>query len=399
MSLLESASLILTPNGYKSGKLYSIVPSSGNGDFTFTRATSASRTNSSGLIENVLTGVPRLDYSGSTPSILLEPQRTNLLRYSNEFNNGVYSNTQTTLTSNFAISPDGTQNAYRATSTGTDPIIQQEITSNLGRTYNLSVYAKGIGNTIGKTCKFFLIRDSYAENTSANFTLTSEWKRFDATLTLLTQPTTNAYWRVDLPDSSAVSGDQVLLYGAQLESGSYATSYIPTVASTVTRNVDVISKTGISTLIGQTEGTLYTEVAPMTTNPDSVTPILYILSADSTNRLMLYLNDNGGTLIYVLQIVKDGSAAYESDLIPITNTNFTKLALRYKVGEISLWKDGVKTFTYTDPTYTAFPFASQFEQYVTVGGYGPSVIGTKLKGLQFYKTALTDAQCIALTTL
>ena len=80
MSLFESASLVITPNGTKASKLYSIKPTDGSGDLTVTRATTATRVNSAGLIETVSANVPRLDYSnGSCPSILVEPQRTNLV--------------------------------------------------------------------------------------------------------------------------------------------------------------------------------------------------------------------------------------------------------------------------------------------------------------------------------
>ena len=79
MSLLTQASLVLTPTAYKANKLYSVVPSNGNGDMVTTRATTATRVNSSGLVENVATGIPRLDYSDGTASLLLEPQRTNRL--------------------------------------------------------------------------------------------------------------------------------------------------------------------------------------------------------------------------------------------------------------------------------------------------------------------------------
>ena len=79
-TLLQTASLLLVPSGYKSGKVYSQIPTNGNGDLTWTRASTANRTNSSGNIELVATGVPRLDYpQGSCPALLLEPQRTNLV--------------------------------------------------------------------------------------------------------------------------------------------------------------------------------------------------------------------------------------------------------------------------------------------------------------------------------
>ena len=78
--LLQTASLLLIPSGYKATKLYSEIPTNGNGDFTWARTSTANRTNSSGNLELMATGVPRLDYSfGSCPSVLLEPQRTNLV--------------------------------------------------------------------------------------------------------------------------------------------------------------------------------------------------------------------------------------------------------------------------------------------------------------------------------
>jgi hypothetical protein len=123
MSLLTQASLITTPNAYKggasSGKLYSIVPTNGNGDMTFTRATSATnpatRDNSSGLIELVGNNVPRLEYdvAGGCPSILLEPQRTNSLSYSEQFNDTSWSKNNSTIQADVTISPDGTQDADR----------------------------------------------------------------------------------------------------------------------------------------------------------------------------------------------------------------------------------------------------------------------------------------------
>jgi hypothetical protein len=88
MALLNSASLVVTPNGYKAGTLYSVIPNTTLGDMTVVRATTATRVNSAGLIESVANNVPRLDYlNASCPSLLLEPQRTNLQVYSEDFSN------------------------------------------------------------------------------------------------------------------------------------------------------------------------------------------------------------------------------------------------------------------------------------------------------------------------
>ena len=89
MSVKDNASIALIPSGYKSGKLYSVIPESGNGDFTHSRSnTTATRVGASGLIENVSSNVPRLDYPlidgvvQDCPALLLEPSRTNTITYS-----------------------------------------------------------------------------------------------------------------------------------------------------------------------------------------------------------------------------------------------------------------------------------------------------------------------------
>ena len=71
-------SIAMIPSGYKANKLYSVLPTNGDGDFTTTRNTVATRVNENGLIEEVASNVPRLDYSdGGCPSLLLEPTSTN----------------------------------------------------------------------------------------------------------------------------------------------------------------------------------------------------------------------------------------------------------------------------------------------------------------------------------
>ena len=118
MSIYEKAGIALVPSGYKASKLYSTLPKNGVGDFDFTRATTATRVNSDGLIESVGSNEPRLDYPivngvvQATPSLLLEPTRTNFAIYSEDFSNGAWVKADgITINSNATISPNGTLNA------------------------------------------------------------------------------------------------------------------------------------------------------------------------------------------------------------------------------------------------------------------------------------------------
>ena len=97
--------LALIPSGVKAGKLYSVLPTNGDGDFTTTRNTVATRVNENGLIEEVASNVPRLDYSdGTCPSLLLEPTATNLIVYSELFSDASWTKAGSSVVSGF-VSP------------------------------------------------------------------------------------------------------------------------------------------------------------------------------------------------------------------------------------------------------------------------------------------------------
>lgn len=145
MSLLDTASLVVTPNGTKASKLYSVVPSSGAGDLSVTRATTATRVNSSGLIESVASNVPRLDYTnGSCPSILVEPQRTNLTLYSEQFDNSDWSKGNITITANAINSPSGILNADKIVenTANSGHYVETVIPTTSGQLYTATVYLK-----------------------------------------------------------------------------------------------------------------------------------------------------------------------------------------------------------------------------------------------------------------
>ena len=430
MSLLESASLILTPNGYKSGKLYSIVPSSGNGDLTFTRATSASRTNSSGLIENVLTGVPRLDYSGSIPSILLEPQRTNLNTYSSTFTNWNKISV-TPILNSIILSPNGTADSYKISrdSESVNSYISKPSTSTSNTIFTATIYAK-----LGDVSTNFGLRLQGAypnrgdalfnlqtgaligvanggTNTDTSSTIKSVgngWYRCSVTTTFATS-ITNLTTVISPTAVTSISGFEQLdgalsncyVWGSQMEVGSYATSYIPTTTSAVTRNLDDISKTGVSTdILNPLEGTFYVEISALAN--DLTARIISINDGTDWNNIQIQFSSVSNTIRLDTygQTGPTTSTNFRSAVTVSNTTTFHKCLIKWGAGGIFGYVDGVKyTLGYAAGTVggSGIPTALNridFRQY-----YGGNPFYGKCKGMQIYKTALTDAECASLTTL
>ncbi len=294
---MPTPSLLIVPARFKSGKLYSQLPTSGAGDFTVTRATNATRVNASGLIESVASGIPRLDYfaSGGTvgcPALLVEPAATNTLSGSVSLDTG-WTITADTIVTSGIISPSGSTNATLFQATNTASRVRQTATLASGSTYTFSCFGKFGALSSGFSlnvfdenaasygsgvCQAFNLNEGTlgaSGTTGAGFTLQSVgmenygsgWYRCRMTVLMGYTPTTpRVGFRVGTQISNgrplSVPSGTVNAWGAQLETGSVATSYIPTTTAAVTRNADAIRVSGaVSGSIGQTVGTIYCEFA------------------------------------------------------------------------------------------------------------------------------------------
>jgi hypothetical protein len=419
----DLASLVLVPSGYKSGKVYSQKPQTTDGQLAFTRASTATRVNASGLIESVATGVPRLDYLNSTcPKLLLEPQRSNLVTYSQEFDNAAWAKTNVSVTANSAASPDGTTNAEKLVDTATlsGHFVQQTIS--ITGVHTFSVFAKAAERSVitlqvqevSTPANFALIyynvstgqleAGEFSTSLSAGKieAMGNGWYKCIITYT----PITAGNHNVRVFVAKNVSGnkvdyvgngtDGVLIYGCQLEAGAYATSYIPTTTAAVTRVADLTSKTGITSLIGQTEGTLFVE----TTYNGAVNTGLF-------NRLITISNGLDNNLITVsknastteLYLYAQTAAGVQVNSNAIANTNLVgthKIALAYKANDYVLYVDGVQRFT---DTSAEVPACSQLNIGNIPFFAGGDELGGGVNQALLFKTRLTNAQLAELTAL
>ena len=391
----------------------------------FSRNGSATRVNEQGLIETTSANISRIDYSDSStePSLLLEPQSTNLLPYSEDATNWSTQNNSVLATSNQAVSPDGTLNA--------DKLIPASgsVTSNGGRylsfastastDYSVSIFVKQaeyryVTFSYGSTAAYgfhFDLQDGVIiqELSNAQYTsisrevesFTNGWYRLKISLTdSISQPTRFISVRPanELPtainNNYATTGDGtsgIYVWGFQIEQGSYATSYIPTSGSAVTRNQEICNNSGTVNDFNSEEGVLYAEIAALV-GPTTGNRHLTISDGTNNNRLYFYYRSIGGFAFASFV----GGVLQANITFGGTITNNSKVACVWKENDYSLWVDGVEigtdtsasvwssgtlnTLNFAEPNGTVSPF------------YG------KTKNIQVFNYVLTDEELQTLTT-
>jgi hypothetical protein len=374
-------------------------------------ATSVIETTTAAASAGILGDMPRLDYSGgaSCPSLLLEPSRTNLFTQSEYF--GAWSLSNATLTANGVESPEGVVNGYKLnenTTNSTHRITQTSFVT-AGQGYTQSVFAKGDGS--GRYLRMFRGSGTY---NFAVFNLTSGeivsqggsnlistnieaypngWYKCSITFTA---QFSNIASYIGLQNGSldSYAGDGtsgIYIYGAQLESGSYPTSYVPTYGSATARAQEG-AQVCVSNLIGQTEGTLFAEVDSFGVG-EVANRILGVSNGTSAERIIMLTRSNG------FRFIVTNSSSNNVDYTNYTTTNGVhKLAMTYDANEVRIFVDGVKVTTDSSVTLPSSLNSAHIGKAEINHNYGNN-FGGNIKQALVFDSALTDAECISLTTL
>ena len=361
--------------------------------FNFERDSIATRVNKEGLIEVVGNDIPRIDYTDSIEGVLLlENSSTNLFEYSEDFSNSYWSKIGSgsgiapIVTAEYAISPDGTQNATRVQfdavgSTNSDRSgLVRNFAFTTGQTYSISCWVKSTNET-NQIIQFRLAGSNNSEEQIA----TSEWKLYTATFTATASVTDN--FGMQIRGINSVNESDILIYGMQLELSNHPTSYIPTSGSTVPRAAETCNGSGNSEVFNDSEGVLFANVKYLT-ETDSFNRSITISDNTINNRLQITLLTNGKLLV----LYEDNSG---NQTIQTTNnlTQFNKVALSYGSNSLRFYLNGIEIgnilgdFSSINSLQTL-----RFDNTISEDFYG------KTKEIGYYDTALTDEELEYMTS-
>jgi hypothetical protein len=335
-----------------------------------------------------------------------------LAQYSEEFDNAYWEKLNSTVTANAAVSPDGYTNADKLIDDSTNSVhrIRRSFTILSNTTYIFSVFLKkaeldyaivssggsaltGSGGSGADKIASINLNNGNIVTNNYNINVVefgNGWYRVSISLTTDSDGGTFSPYILTSEDGInreyVGSGKGIYLYGAQLELGSYATSYIPTLGSSVTRLADAASKTGISSLIGQSEGVVYLETGDIQNNAATGPEVWYFeMRKDQNNSFGLA--SAGGTpqpIRFVTKIA--GTVVTEGEPASFANS---KIAIKYTSTQFKVFRNGSLVLT-TNKNIGGY-VDIEFMENASVN------LLMILKQFFIFPTALSDTQCIQLT--
>jgi hypothetical protein len=343
--------------------------------FNYTGAGKGTRVNKEGLIEVVENDRPRIDYTDSEDGVfLLEKAATNKIAYSEDFSE-LSTGGNMTIESGF-LAPDGTLNARKITCTDNTGLISVGgVLANDTRT----IYAKTVSGT--GTAQLL----SHNSNTNNVFTITEEWQRFELNST---PSVASNFYVIDFRDT-AQTLTEVILWGAQSEANTHATSYIPTQGTIQTRVQETASGSGNSEVFNDSQGILYANIAALA--DDGTNRVLTLSNGGYSNSIRIQYYTTSNQLEF--RVVSSGSAVVLQRFTISDVTLFNKILVKYKLNDFAMWVNGFEVLTDTSGATPVGLNEVRFDD-----GDGNVPFYGKTKEISYYDEILTDLELETLTS-
>jgi hypothetical protein len=364
--------------------------------------------------------IARIDYSSGSGALLLEPQRTNLAFPSSNSSTN-FSLVNTSFLASQINGLSGTLSGALISETVATGIhyygLTNGISVTLGTAYTFSIYLKkGNGGTAPDIIQLTFNSGGFG-SVYANFNISTGIVTLQSGVVATISEGVNGYYRCSitatatstnastgavigfannnptssrLPSYVGLTTSNFFYDGFQLEAGSYATSYIPTTTAAVTRNADVISKTGIADLIGQTEGTMFVECSALA--DDATNRRITISDGTANNRI--YISYKNYTNQLRIDVISAGSSVFDSTYTIADITQTAKIAVAYKLNDFAFYVNGVQAAVDTSGAVPTSMSVFKFED-----GAGGNVFFGKVNQAILFPTRLTNAELATLTTI
>jgi hypothetical protein len=370
------------------------------------------------VLQTAASGVARFDHNPTTfesLGLLIEESRTNLLTYSEEFNNAAWTKSRSSITANTIVAPDGTLTGDKLVEDTTATSTHQATrTFNAvsGTTYTATIYAKaaergfagiGLGDGAFGATNIVTINLSTGATSVISGTATAAstfvgngWYRVSVTATATsTETAINRIYASNSGTTVSYTGDGysgIYIWGAQLEAGAFPTSYIPTVASQVTRSADAASMTGanFTSFYNAAEGTIYFE--SKTAQGSNAYP--YSLFGTSTANRIFANYETTDRMQSGIRVANVFEVAVPTPNNSAPLNTFGKGATAYKVNDFGFSWNGAAALT---DTSTNLPVVQKLD-IGNNGGLAGNFLNGTIKKIAYYPIRCTNAQLVALTS-
>jgi len=400
-------------------------------DFTVDRNSSKWVLGADGYLKEYTTDQPAIEFNadGSYKGVLVEPAGTNEALQSEDLDNATYwTDARTTIEEDAETDPKGGTNSFllsETTDNGSHAIINEiahRPSVGLGETWTQSIFVKkGDGANAPDIVQLTPGTSAFSNTQYANINISTGTVTKEENVTASIRDYGNGWYKCSLTATSSSAGSfifvihfvdddpnagfapsytgqtdaNVFIWGAQVEESPIATSYIPTTTGAVTRVKDDIYLTSASSLIGQTEGTLFVEVDWQ----DSGTlQIIFDLSDGSNNNRMTITTSTSPSELQMFARVNSTTLTLQGES-STAYSGIQKIAFAYKTNDFELYRNGSSISSDTSGSFASVSLTDVQLGAADIGSGATYGANMWIRAVALFKTRLSDTEAEELTSL